>query len=49
MTHSSVIGVREILVDKAADVRAGASVTPETAAQVENWRLVATTKLQSKR
>lgn len=48
-THSDLTGVQEVLVDKAAEVRPAPMVTMETKDQVENWRIVATTKFPDKR
>ena len=48
-THSDLTGVQEVLVDKAAEARPAPVVTMETKDQVENWRIVATTKFPDKR
>lgn len=48
-TNSDLTGVQEVLVDKAAEVRPAPMVSTETKDQVENWRIVATTKFPDKR
>ena len=49
LTHSDLTSVQEVLVDKAAEMRPAPVVTMETKDQVENWRIVATTKFPDKR